>query len=382
MTLFRHGNKDAQGMAGITADGSGADGARPSHPSSARDPAAATTPVQSRKLKRAEALGVVLGLLIVIAVFAAFAFVVSRNSNRNEQAPYSSDWTTPTDASTNEGKATLDRVDATYQLDGMNGTADFGSAQTVSWSVGSLDGRTVLQYENSMGMPIKSFSVTYSLKSSASASDVRAALDSITGGFTGDIEDSELATWKVGCTGNAYSQSGASGETAACVLGGYQLTDVSQLSAFRPVSLALTAVDTDAGRIDDYSYSFASNSATLSTESTIGGWPADATSSRIPEPASQVYYNVRETDEGMAFSILDTGDGTAYDSYVSQCKGMGWTVESSENDSTSFASKDGYTLTVARNSGASSVDVLLLSDAAQSAEATATASASSGDASE
>ncbi len=377
MALSHHDSKNVSDADPVVSGDTDSDKVKPSRQSKASSTVAGAASTASRNVKVAEAVGVALGIVIVAAIVAVLVFLASRSSGSEAQTGYSSDWSTPSDAPSDGSSAALERLGATYQLDGSNGTADFGSDQTVSWSVASNGGKTVLQYTNSMGVPIKSFSVTYTLKSSGSSSDVKAALDSITGGFTGDIDDSELSTWKIGCSGSSYSPSGASGETSACVLGGYQLTDASQLSAFRPVSLSLVAVDATAGSIDDYAYSFTSNSATVTTDSTIGGWPGDTMSARIPEPTGQVYYDVRETDEGMSFSILETGTSTVYDSYVSQCTDMGWVVESSSDGSTSFASKDGYTLTVASNSGASSVDVLLLSDTAQSADASSSADSSS-----
>lgn len=380
MTLSHRDSKNVSDTDSVASGGTDSDKAKPSRQSKTSGASAGAASTASRNVKVAEAVGVALGIVIVTAIVAVLVFLASRSSGSEAQTDYSSDWSTPSDAPSEGSSAALERLGATYQLDDAGGTADFGSDQTISWSVASRDGKTVLQYANSMGVPITSFSVTYTLKSSGSATDVKAALDAITGGFTGDIDDSELSTWKIGCSGSSYSPSGASGETSACVLGGYQLTDASQLSAFRPVSLSLTAVDATAGRIDDYAYSFTSNSATVTTVSTIGGWPGDTMSARIPEPMGQVYYDVRETDEGMSFSILETGTSTVYDSYVSQCTGMGWVVESSSDGSTSFVSKDGYTLTVASNPGASSVDVLLLSDAAQSADASSSTDSSTGDA--
>lgn len=346
---------------------------------SATKSGAAKTTDTPRNVKVAQAVGVVLGILLVAAVIGIIVFLASRTSASEDESAYSTDWSTPSDAPSGTSSATLERVGATYQLDGTNGTADFGNSQSIAWSAVSTNGKLALHYTNSMGVPIKSFSVIYSLKSSASASDVKAAITASGGSISSDIDDTELATWQIGCTGTSYSASGAEGQTATCVLGGYELTDVSQMDAFRPISLSLTSVDTSAGHIDDYAYSFTSNSATETTESTIGGWPSDDISARIPEPASsQVYYNVRETDEGMAFSIVKTDDDSVYDAYVSQCKDMGWTVESAADGSTTFASKDGYTLTVANNDGTSSVDVLLLSDSASDSDsASSTASASS-----
>lgn len=298
-----------------------------------------------RRIVLAEAAGVAIALLLVAAIVAAIV-IVGRKPTSTPMT--STGWVTPSDAASSATDAARTRVEATHTLDasGMGGTADFGSGQSITWTLSDSDAGPDVQYTNAMGGTVIGFSASYSLKSTATADDVRAILSSLPGGFTASIADDELTGWIVECSTSHDADNGASLTTGACSLGGHTLASTADMQLYEPAQITAFVVDDGVQRIDRFVYDFASDSAQQIDQYTLGGWPDDDLSAQIPEPGDGMrYYGLTETMNSLQFTIMAPSRAT-YDSYVAQCTDAGWTAQATLDAATSFADRNGYTLTV------------------------------------
>lgn len=327
-----------------------------------------------RRIVLAEAAGVAIALLIVAAIVAAIV-IVGRKPTSTPMT--STGWVTPSDAASSATDAARTRVEATHTLDasGMGGTADFGSGQSITWTLSDSDAGPDVQYTNAMGGTVIGFDASYSLKSTATADDVRAILSSLPGGFTASIADDELTGWTVECSTSHDADDGASLATGVCSLGGHTLTSTADMQLYEPAQITAFVVDDGVQRIDRFVYDFASDSAQQIDQYTMGGWPDDDLSAQIPEPGDGMrYYGLTETANSLQFTIMAPSRAT-YDSYIAQCTDAGWTAQATLDAATSFADRNGYTLTVEYVESSDTVLVSLGIVPADSASATNSASA-------